>query len=363
MKNPGIQTDTTGVPATDNIATMRAIRASDYINTGDFEKDIKYFEKYKDRKTGYSDIDKYLTLYPGLAVLGGASSLGKTTFAVNLAENLLERGEAVIYFTLEQQPVEIITKSLARAYYKKTERKDFTNVDIKNGVEAPELTAVKQEYAERTKDFYIITGDFETTADRIRAYIEAWINTHDGRRPIVIIDYLQLIAPTAGSGTDMRAVVDGNLKALKRMQRDNKLFVLIISSFNRSSYKEPASYEAFKESGMIEFTCDYVWALQYYEQRADNADYYQKAGKNNTVVSTTDQEKQARIEIEQRKNPREIQFVSLKSRNGQQIYDARFYYYPAHDLYSEWMKDVDPSETPYQNSTPKLVDWKKYKPK
>lgn len=323
----------------ENAKSGNFVNVADYITGGAFNSDLAYFAKYKDRKTGFSDIDRYLTLYPGLAVLGGASSLGKTTFCVNLAENLIDRGEAVLYFTLEQSAVEITTKGLARAAYMKADgRTTITNTMIKNGITGGEIETLKREYAARTKDFYIIRGDFEVTAAAIRDQVERWIKANAGRRPIVIIDYLQLIAPAAGVRDDMRSIIDGNLKALKRMQRDLELFVLVVSSFNRSAYKEPACYESFKESGMIEFTCDYVWALQYYVQRADNSLYYQKKGKQGAMVQTSDQEKEEAIEREQQKNPREIQFVSLKSRNGQQLYDARFYYYPAHDVYTEWAK-------------------------
>ena len=115
------------------------------MSSGVFESDIAYFKQYKGRKTGFEEIDQYLTLYPGLAALGGASSLGKTTFVVNLIDRLLDRGETVLYFSLEQLPIEIITKSLARKIYEKDPFTDLTNIDIKNGATSPELEEIKRE--------------------------------------------------------------------------------------------------------------------------------------------------------------------------------------------------------------------------
>lgn len=56
---------------------LKVINVGDYLTENFFDADIAYFKKYKDRKIGFENIDKYMTLYPGVACLGGASSLGK----------------------------------------------------------------------------------------------------------------------------------------------------------------------------------------------------------------------------------------------------------------------------------------------
>ena len=270
-------------PATDPAPAADVITAADassYLSGGVFERDIEYFKQYKDRKTGFEDIDKYLTLYPGLAALGGASSLGKTTFVVNLIDRLLDRGETVLYFSLEQLPIEIITKSLARKIYEKDPFTDLTNIDIKNGATSPELEEIKREYAAHATRYQIITGSFRTTAADIVEYVENYRQTHGGEdcKPIVIIDYLQLIAAPAGFRGGIREYTDENIKALKDMQKRNGLFVLMISNFNRSSNYEPVSYESFKETSMIEYTCDYIWGLQLSILDAENDDFYTVIG-------------------------------------------------------------------------------------
>ena len=352
--------NTNTIPDAPDTGKMTVRSISEYLNTGTFDADIRYFKEYKDRKTGFLDIDEHLTLYPGLAVLGGASSLGKTTFAVNLAENLIERGETVLFISLEQLPIEIITKSLTRRLFLKDPATRLTNTDIKNGATSAAVEAVKKECADQATRFNIITGDFMTKATTIRETVEQWIRDNGGKKPIVIIDYLQLIAPPEHIRADMmRSVVDENLKTLKLMQRDNELFVLVISSFNRAESLEPLSYEAYKESGMIEFTCDYVWGLQYKVQRADNDSFYLTEGSSGKGLrQTTKQERRKIIEQEQTKTPRQIQFVSLKSRNGRQRYDADFDYYPQFDLY----RDVNPFDDKQPKSrSMDIADWKKYK--
>ena len=81
---------------------------------GEFNSDSKRFEKYRNLKTGFSNLDKLINLYPGLYVLGAISSLGKTTFACQLADQLAKAGEHVLYFSLEQSKFELVTKGLSR---------------------------------------------------------------------------------------------------------------------------------------------------------------------------------------------------------------------------------------------------------
>jgi hypothetical protein len=261
--------------------------------------------------------------------------LGKTTFVVNLIDRLLDRGETVLYFSLEQLPIEIITKSLARKIYEKDPFTDLTNIDIKNGATSPELEEIKREYAAHATRYQIITGSFRTTAADIVEYVEKYRQTHDGEdcKPIVIIDYLQLIAAPAGFRGGIREYTDENIKALKDMQKRNGLFVLMISNFNRSSNYEPVSYESFKETSMIEYTCDYIWGLQLSILDAENDDFYTVIGSKGGRSERPLDQKRKMVNEAQAETPKRVEFVSLKNRNGKQFFKAFFDYFPQYDCY------------------------------
>ena len=79
-----------------------------------FKSDIDRFSGYRYRKTGYSNLDEKMSLYPGLYVLGAVSSLGKTTFVGQLADQLSEAGDHVLYFSLEQSEFELVSKGISR---------------------------------------------------------------------------------------------------------------------------------------------------------------------------------------------------------------------------------------------------------
>lgn len=352
---PQERTPAPAAPAPEQAPAVDVITAADassYLSSGVFESDIAYFKQYKDRKTGFEEIDQYLTLYPGLAALGGASSLGKTTFVVNLIDRLLDRGETVLYFSLEQLPIEIITKSLARKIYEKDPFTKLTNIDIKNGATSPELEEIKREYAAHATRYKIITGSFRTTAADIVEYVEKYRQTHGGEdcKPIVIIDYLQLIAAPAGFRGGIREYTDENIKALKDMQKRNGLFVLMISNFNRSSNYEPVSYESFKETSMIEYTCDYIWGLQLSILDAENDDFYTVIGPKGGRTERPIDQKRKMVNEAQGETPKRVEFVSLKNRNGKQFFKAFFDYFPQYDCYKQAGESKNFS--PYYGPTP-----------
>ena len=71
-----------------------------------------------------------------------------------------------------------------------------------------------------------------------------------GKTPLVIVDYLQIVAPYNERATDKQNM-DKAVLELKRISRDFKLPVIAVSSLNRMSYGQRISMEAFKESGAI----------------------------------------------------------------------------------------------------------------
>lgn len=56
--------------------------------------------------------------------------------------------------------------------------------------------------------------------------------------------------------------MDSIVTALKVLQKENDLVIVVISSLNRQNYLSPVDFESFKESGGIEYTADVVWGLQ-----------------------------------------------------------------------------------------------------
>lgn len=300
-------------------AAKRPDAVSEYLNTA-FVTDIEKFKTYKDKKTGFNNLDKVMGgLYSGLYVVGGISSVGKTTFIHQLADQLAEQGDHIVYFSLEQSKLELVSKSLARLTAKADYSKAVSGISIRSGYIPPRVINAAEAYEKTAQRVNIIEGNFNTTTSTIREYIGRYIE-QNGVKPVCVIDYLQIIPGDLKMGDKQR--IDNTVTELKRISRDYDITLFVISSLNRGNYLAPIDFESFKESGGIEYTADVVWGVQL---MAINDEIFNKDGKV--------KEKREKIKQAKAADPRKIELVCLKNRNGISSYSCGFTYYPKYDFF------------------------------
>lgn len=306
--------------------------------------DISSYQEFKDRKTGFKNLDEITSLYPGLYVIGGLSTLGKTTFIHQMADQMAEVGEHILFFSLEMATLELMTKSIARMTVLNKDGFTFGNGvsaldirlnDIPNS-KRPGVQRAIEGYKDISRRFNIIEGNFNTNIFSIREYVERYIRGNKVR-PIVIIDYLQIV-PGGEDSFNKKDNIDHVVTSLKQMSRDYNISVIVVSSLNRSNYLTPVDFESFKESGGIEYTADVVWGLQLQAIHDEVFNSSQKI-----------KEKREKINEAKRANPRKIELVCLKNRNGISNYSCNFTYYPKYDLFIS-----EEGETDYNSNARRL---------
>ena len=286
-----------------------------------FIKDIDKFKSYKDRKTGFSNLDELTGgLYPGLYVVGAISSLGKTTFVHQIGDQLAEQGDHVLFFSLEQSRLEMVTKSLSRITARNNREKAVSAIKIRAGKLTPEVIAAAEEYNKIADRISVIECNFDINIYSIIGYTKDYMETYKVK-PVVIVDYLQIIPPVDPRQSD-KEKVDSIVRGLKKLQSENDLVVFVISSINRANYLTPIDFESFKESGGIEYTADVVWGLQL---QVINDEFFNKEGKI--------KEKREKVRQAKKAIPREIELVCLKNRYGVSSYSCGFKYDPRFDLF------------------------------
>lgn len=150
--------------------------------------------------------------------------------------------------------------------------------------------------------------------------MNSYIHTY-GVKPVVIVDYLQII-PTTDSHQSDKEKIDNIIRGLKKLQSENDLVIFVISSLNRANYLQPIDFESFKESGGIEYTADVVWGLQL---QILNEDLFN--GEKRI------KEKREKLREAKKAIPREIELVCLKNRYGVSSYSCGFKYDPRFDLF------------------------------
>lgn len=310
-------------------------RSGNLPNTADYVRyslaaEVKNFKS--DYKTGFQKLDQEAGgLYSGLYVLAAVSSLGKTSFALQIADQIAEQGGNVLFFSLEQSQFELVTKSISRQTAKDSEtthgdhRDAVTSLQIRKGNESKAARIAAREYINNVGGrVSIIEGNFRTDVFYIKDKIKEYIKK-TGRRPVVFVDYLQIIQPPEGMArAGVRENTDANITELKRISRDLDITVIVISSVNRGNYLTPIDFESLKESGGIEYAADVVFGLQFSIVTAPN---FEEADK---VTDKRELMKQARTE-----DPRRLQLVCLKNRYGIANFETPFTYWPAFDLFKE----------------------------
>ena len=280
--------------------------------------------------TGFFNLDSILDggLYEGLYILGAISSLGKTTLALQLADNLAGQGQDVLIFSLEMARNELIAKSISRLTYLAADNK--ANAKTTRGITAGARwqnysTAEKAlinkamgQYKEYAQHIYIHEGIGDIGVEKVREVVQQHISI-TGNKPVVILDYLQILAPYDMRSTDKQNT-DKAVLELKRLSRDCKITVLGISSFNRDSYKAggginqgKVSMTDYKESGALEYSADVLMGLEF--ASAGTKEYDERT--------------------EKKKDPRQIRLVVLKNRNGKAWESCSFDYFPLFNYYSE----------------------------
>ena len=242
------------------------VNTVEYYLKNEFNKDIQLYEQGSQVTTGISPLDKYLNgIHAGLYVIGGVTGTGKTTLAHQIADNLAFRNHRVIYLSLEQSKFDIISKSLTREAHTNYNADLFIH-NIKNIRSNSEenRTIIKQSiesYTERLNgNMEIIEGNFNYNLIQIKKYIAEYIERYQ-TRPILFIDYLQILPPYNDKLSDKQNV-DTNVTELKRLSREMKIPVIVISSVSREHYTQDLNYSSFKETGGIEYTADVLIGLQ-----------------------------------------------------------------------------------------------------
>ncbi len=167
-------------------------------------------------------------------------------------------------------------------------------------------------YKQGARRLFIREGMADIGAREIRGAVREHIRLRGGRKPVVIVDYLQILQPSDPRATDKQNT-DRSVVELKRISRDFDVPVLAVSSFNRENYRTAVSMEAFKESGAVEYSSDVLFGLQ-----------LAGAGEPGFDLNAAKQ-----------RSPRTVELVMLKNRNGIPYAKIGFAYEAKFSLFCE----------------------------
>lgn len=294
---------------------------SSYIST--FLDELQNNQKTNIISTGFEGLDKALGggLYPGLYTIGAIPSLGKTTFIQQIGDYIAKDGTDVLFFSLEMGKNQLIRKSLSREIFLLDSSKAVSSQEIQQGkYDKKLLYQAIEKYQNIGENLATIEGGFELGVQQIRERVNKNLVSRR-KNPVVIVDYLQILRPYEKNMSD-KQMNDYNITGLKKISRDFNIPVIIISSLNRMNYTSSIGYESFKETGAIEYSSDVVMGLQF-------------RGIDDIASSKSETEKRNKVNDLKAKNPREIEVVIIKQRDGLAFCKQDFRYYAKYNYFCE----------------------------
>lgn len=240
----------------------------------DFNKTVN--ANYKPLCSGIDDFDELLGggFYPDLYVLAAPTGNGKTTLAMQIAANVAEHGQPVVYAALEMSRKELQSKHIVRIMHKLNELGDYElSGEIPPAQKAlygawkdePLFKDACEEYFTKiAPNICTIESVADTSVNVIKDKANKVLEARS-KVPLIIVDYLQVM-PKEDLYASERQTIDRNVLELKRLSRSMECTVLVLSSMSRQAIKEiresledgngkPVISEGCcKDSGTIEYT-------------------------------------------------------------------------------------------------------------
>ena len=222
--------------------------------------------------TGFADLDKMTAgLQPSdLIIVAARPSMGKTTFAMNLAENAaMTADKPALIFSLEMPSEQIMMRMLASLG-----RIDQTK--IRTGQLGDEdwarLSSTMGLLIEKGKMFIDDAAGLTPTEVRSRA---RRIARDHGGLSLIMVDYLQLMR--APQFADNRTLEIAEIsRSLKALAKELEVPVVALSQLNRSleqrADKRPVNSD-LRESGSIEQDADLIMFIYRDEVYHDNSEF------------------------------------------------------------------------------------------
>jgi replicative DNA helicase len=212
--------------------------------------------------SGFHDLDKLTFGFQRaeMIVLAARPSMGKTSFALNVAEaaTLPKRGSAfpTVVFSLEMSGSQLALRMLcSRARVNMKLLRD--GLLSRNGDEQQRLVAAADEFC---KAPLFIDDSSNLSIMQLRAKARRVHARH--KLGLIIVDYLQLLSPTDSTVPREQQVAEAS-RGLKALAKELDVPVLVLSQLNRSSEKENRAPRLadLRESGSIEQDADVVLML------------------------------------------------------------------------------------------------------
>lgn len=209
-------------------------------------------------------------LQPGdLIIVAARPSMGKTTFAMNLAEGVLfHENLPVIVFSMEMPAESIVMRLLSS--WGQINQTSLRSAQMNEDEWARMMNAISH-----LQDKHLYIDDSTALPpSEVRSRCRRIAKNHDGKVGMVIVDYLQLMKVPSLSGNRVEEISEIS-RSLKALARELNCPVIALSQLNRSLENRPNKrpiMSDLRESGAIEQDADLITFIYRDEVYNENSD-------------------------------------------------------------------------------------------
>jgi len=231
--------------------------------------------------TGFTDLDRMTSgLQPGdLVIVAGRPSMGKTAFAINVAENVaMDSKLPVAIFSMEMGATQLAMRMLGSVG-------KLNQQDLRTGRLQDDDWGRLTHALGKLNDAPIhIDESAALSALDLRARSRRLHRQNNGLG-LIVVDYLQLMSSNAGKASENRATEISEIsRSLKALAKELQVPVIALSQLNRSLEQRPNKRPVMsdlRESGAIEQDADLI--LFIYRDEVYNSDSQDK-GKAEIII-------------------------------------------------------------------------------
>ena len=209
--------------------------------------------------TGFKDLDNKLQgLQKGdLVVVAGRPGMGKTSFAMNIAENVLlddDSNGAVLIFSLEM-PGESLTTRLLSGMTKLNQQ------NVRSGMLKDDELRILLQQSEKLKNMPLWIDDSSILSPmELRAKARRLARTEKDGLSLIVVDYLQLMQLPLSIENRVNQISEIS-RSLKSLAKELNVPVIALSQLNRAVEQRPNKRPIMadlRDSGAIEQDADVI---------------------------------------------------------------------------------------------------------
>ena len=257
--------------------------------------------------TGFYALDKKTTGFNAgdLVIIAARPAMGKTAIVLNTTLQNLEKGDGVIFFSLEMPETQLMIRLISAK----------TGIPLQNvrkgELDPSQANQVEEAFQDLSTKKLFVDDSGNVNINQLRARARKIAQNENNNIKLIVVDYLQLMAGTGGQ--DRRLTVDEISRGLKLLAREMSIPIVALSQLNRGLEGRPDKrpmLSDIRESGAIEQDADiimFVYRDDIYKERDE-----QRKEKESLDKGETPPYKSAFID----KPIEETEIIIGKQRNG-----------------------------------------------